>query len=200
MYRVNPNRMKLANGERLGHFHPLSTRLLPLRLRPVARRRWELWTELTAQMANDGHARWGTPPALLYTRYCFVSGILCTNQYYSLRTHTLCLGTSPHSGIAHDIAQCNVSHRHPVTKYTTLLAVAVSCKGQHPLSTRPLPLRLRPAARRRALRGHVAQSAGTRCSPTRGTSGAWPPSPLKSRARRKCRRTPWAPSDARRAR
>ena len=27
--------------------------------------------------------------ALAYTRYCFVSGILCTNQYYSSRTHPL---------------------------------------------------------------------------------------------------------------
>jgi len=30
-----------------------------------------------------------SPSRLAYTRYCFVYGLVCTNQYYSLRTHLL---------------------------------------------------------------------------------------------------------------
>jgi len=51
---------------------------------------------------------------LAYTRYCFiVSGILCTNQYYSLRTHPL-FGYPTHPVIAHTIAHYNVSPRPPI--------------------------------------------------------------------------------------
>jgi len=56
---------------------------------------------------------------LAYTRYCFTSGLLCTNQCYSLRT-TLCLGTPPHPVIARTIAHYNVSPRLPgIAIYTT---------------------------------------------------------------------------------
>ena len=40
-----------------------------------------------------------TPPVpygLAYTRYCFVSGVVCTNQYHSLRTHPLFGTPHPH--------------------------------------------------------------------------------------------------------
>jgi len=70
-------------------------------------------------------------PYLAYTRYCFVFGPLCTNQYYSLRTHALFRHPSPPRHRPHNCAlycfpptprYCNVYH--------TILVMAISCKGQ----------------------------------------------------------------------
>jgi len=55
---------------------------------------------------------------LAYTRYCFVYGLLCTSQYYSLRTHPLFryhLYRYPtHPVRARTIAQYNVTPLPPV--------------------------------------------------------------------------------------
>jgi len=84
-----------------------------------------------------------TAHSLAYTRYCFVSGILCTNQYYSLRTHPL---------FRYPTSPCNRPHYCALERclppprycniYHTILATAISCKGQptaHTASTAATP-------------------------------------------------------------
>jgi len=79
----------------------------------------------------------GGRPRLAYTRYCVVSGVLCTNQYHSLRTHPLFRHPTPPI-IAYTIAQSNAFLLTPryCNVYNTILVMAISCKGQGPGSQR----------------------------------------------------------------
>ena len=65
------------------------------------------------------------------TRYCFVSGLLSTNQYYSLRTLPLFRHPPPP---CHRLHYCAVQCFPPTPRYCniyhTILAMAISCKGQ----------------------------------------------------------------------
>ena len=64
-----------------------------------------------------------------YTQYCFAPGLLC-KIYANLCTPTLCLAPPP--VIIHTIAQYNDPPNPLLLQYIyyTLLATAVSCKGQ----------------------------------------------------------------------
>ena len=62
------------------------------------------------------------------TRYCFVSGLLCTNRYYSSRTHPLFRHPTPppssptllrNTMFPPTLRYCNIYH--------TLLVMAISC-------------------------------------------------------------------------
>ena len=57
----------------------------------------------------------GTPRLPSYTRYCFVSGVVCTNQYHSLHTHPL-FRHPPPPIIAYTIAKSNASPRPSVKR------------------------------------------------------------------------------------
>jgi len=50
----------------------------------LGKRGLTLETEGGVNRANTGGGSVGT--SLAYTKHCFVSGLLCTNLYYSLRT------------------------------------------------------------------------------------------------------------------
>ena len=68
---------------------------------------------------------------MAYTRYYFVSGLLCMNQYYSLLTHLLFRHPTPPRHRPEDCAiECFPPTPHYCNIYHTILAVAISCKGQ----------------------------------------------------------------------
>ena len=64
------------------------------------------------------------------TRYFFVSEPLCTNQYYSLRTHPLFRYPTTHRHRPHD---CAIKRYPPTPRYCKthhkILAITKSCKG-----------------------------------------------------------------------
>jgi len=73
---------------------------------------------------------------LAYTRYCFVFGLLCTNQYHSLRTHPLFRHpTAPRHRPQYRTIYCFPPPPRYYNVHHTLLAVAISCKGGQPLSS-----------------------------------------------------------------
>ena len=69
--------------------------------------------------------------SLAFTRYCFMSRFICTNQSFSLQTPPLCGHSTtplhrPHCCALYcyppEILYCNIYH--------TILVIAISCKGQ----------------------------------------------------------------------
>jgi len=60
------------------------------------------------------------PGGLAYTRCCFVPGLLCKDQGYSLHTHPLFTPPPSPPVIAHTFAQYNVPPRPPVIAIYTI--------------------------------------------------------------------------------
>ena len=81
---------------------------------------------------------------LAYTRYCLVSGPLCTDRYYSLRTHPLFRQPTPPRHRPHYCAiQCFPPNPRYCNIYHTILEwqYRVKANTDRPVSRIPLPAR-----------------------------------------------------------